>query len=334
MKMRAEELIAILVLSVLTVVALLCGIEYLLTFHSLITSYGNVTNTVFKFLGPIFVSELKKSNTSSYATNASKFYEIYFSLNGSEMAVALNQINAIEIELNNLSRYALGSILFSIFYLFLYFGGLCDKISRKLTKTVFGTILFILNIIIVPSISGFSGLIVVAAIPDVFSTLLYSQTNLGIPLGVIVSIPEILIFGLDLTMLLVLLISEYAYKISENLTKKIETFISNHDMINRDYISGCIGQTKYISSIAYLFNILNDTLSILIKILVIITLGLSISISILAYYNIAFLAFDVILFISAISILISFTSGSLGLDMVLYFLGKALEAREFIPKLF
>ena len=334
MKMRAEELIVILVLSVLTVAALLCGIEYLLTFHSLVTSYGNVTNTVFKFLGSIFVSELKKSNTSSYAANASKFYKIYFSLNGSEMVVALNQIIAIETELNNLSKYALFTILSSIFYLFLYFGGLCDKISRKLAKTVFGTILLILHIVIVPSIFGFSGLIVVVTIPDVLSTLLYSLTNLGIPLGVIVSIPEVLVFGLDLTMFLVLLISEYAYKISDNLTEKIKAFIFNQDKMNRSYISGCIGQTKSISSMAYLFNIINDTLSILIKILVIITLGLSISISILAYYNMAFLAFDVILSISAISILISFASGSLGLDMMLYFFEKALEAREFVSKLF
>lgn len=326
------ELIAILILSAFAIATIFCGIQYILTFYSLLVSYDKSVVSVLKYLGLVFAHELKSNYTSSYTFNTTKFYVIYFSLNASEMDNTLNHANTLLTRLNDLTPYVIFIILFYVFYLLFYFVIPCDLIRHPLAKRIFEYASYFLGLFIV-LIFGSSSAITVIMVQDVFLSLSYSLIHLEIPLNVIVSIPEILIFGLDLAMFLVVFISEYAYKVSENLAEKIKAFISDQ---NRNYtrrVSSCINSVKFIPVLAYLSNIFNDAMSILIKIYAIIGLTLTIGMSLLAYYNEAFLVLDIFLSISSISILVSFASVNISLNLLLYFYAKILEMNEFMPKL-
>ena len=328
MRGKPEELIAVLVLSALAIATMFFGIEYILIFHSILVSYGNSVSSIIKYMGSVFTHELKSSNTSTYTVNTTKFYVIYFSLNDSEINSALNQTAILLSRLNNLSSYMIFTIISYVAYLFSFFIGLCDLITRPLIKKLFGVVLFILSFFILFTF-GIVGLIVVLTFPSVILTLLYSLSPIRVPFDVMNYMPEILIFGLDLAMFLVVFISEYESKISENFMEKIKTYNPKQ---NKEIRTTCQSTIKYFVSAALVLDTIRDTISIIIKIYVIVGLILSISVSILAYYNEAFLALDTILSVSAISFLVSFASTNLGLDVVLYFYVKVIEMIDVVHK--
>ena len=167
--------------------------------------------------------------------------------------------------------------------------------------------------------------------------LTYSIEHLNIPFGLVTSIPETLIFGLDLTLFLVYFLSERISKFEENLITKINAIISmtkkeeknNGNALEqrkeKDNRIGCINEIQDILAISNIFDGFIDILSLLIKLIIVIVLPFSIGMSILAYFNEAFLSLDMVFFVNSILSLVLFGLLILGIDFVLYLYLKALR---------
>ena len=325
MEKRTIELIAISILSILAAFTIISGIEYFLTFRSLLISYDNAVNTIVKHMASTSASVLKnRNNSSSHIINSTEFYTIYFSLNSSEVNTALQQMNTLVNGLPPLSLFIFLTLVFFALYLIAFFRWLCNQI-RSLFRIIFSIILFVLSLITFTVLIS-SGVAFISTSPSALLALAYSLARLTIPSSLVASIPESLIFGIDLALILVTFLSERTSRHAKNSLRKIENLISKAKKdIKLILRLKCLPEVESAISLSYILDRLLDILSTLIRIFVVIILAFSISLSILAYFNEVFLVLDMIFFVNSVQLLALLALLSLSIDTILYFYLRVFE---------
>lgn len=313
------------VLIFLAMCSVISSIEYILTFESAMNNYVSATSIVITHVTSLTSNSTSRMKNSITEHNLTDFYALYISQNRSELDLASQHIENLIDKLNALSNDMILTISFLAGYLILFYGGLCKPIRRQSLASwfAFGLSLWVVAVI-ASSSSAFS-----STGKAVLMITLYSLTHSIIPSGVAVSLPEILVFALDLTLFLIVFLSEYMFKFSENLKERIDNLLK----AKKGVVIECPRVAEHSIVVAQYLDIVIYFFSMLVKILTVIILALSVSLSILAYYNEAFLILGIQFIFGATKILVGFVLLNLGLDLTLYLYFKAMDVSNILPKI-
>lgn len=306
-------------------VSVFSSIEYIWAFESAMSDYVSATSIVITHVTNLASNATSGTNIDTTEYNLTKFYALYFSLNRSELDLASQHIKNLIDKLNTLSHDLTFSISFLAIYLIFFYGGLCKPIRRQLLASwlALGLSLWVAAVI-ASSSSVFSSIT-----PVVFVITLYSLTHLIIPSSVTASLPEILVFTLDLTLFLIVFLSEYMFKFSENLKERIDNLLK----AKKGVVVDCPRVAEHAIIVTQYLDIVIYFISTLTKIMTVIILVFSISLSILAYYNEVFLALATQFIFGATELLVGFVLVNLGLDLTLYLYFKAMDVSDILPKI-
>jgi len=260
------------VVSIIFIIAVIfLVIIYIINLENLFNAYTYTQNSIMKyFLSPQQI----KPNDKSITVNDTASELMYYNVSESELTELIHNTITLTNDISYLLASIAGLIILYILYIFLYF--------RVFIRDLLPSSLFHISFLIAVEVSIITLIplslrpIFLSAIFPILLTFLYALDHL-LPLGSAYSMIDSLIFGLDIFLFVVEFLIE---RVTENEIASIPTTIDK--------------AVKPFHSINVILELVINILKLVIKILVIITFTISIAITFLAYFNIAYLIEDLL----------------------------------------
>jgi len=268
--MKLTKVVVVSTIFIIALLAFLLAI-YFVYLENLFNIYSNIQNSVMEyFLSP----QLIKPNNKSITVNSTTFELMYYNVSKNELTELIHNTITLINDIEYLLAPIVGLIILYVLYIFLYFrvfirnkNLLPSFVFHSLCPTVIEGIL----IIFIPSSLGY---IFLSWFFPFLLSLLYTLDHL-LPLDSAYSMIDSLIFTLDIFLFVVEFLIE---RVTENKIASVPTTIDK--------------AMKLFHSFNVVLEHVIKVLKLLIKILVVITFVISIGITFLAYYNIAYLTED------------------------------------------
>ncbi|WP_390530188.1 hypothetical protein [Sulfurisphaera ohwakuensis] len=299
-------IVPIIIIGIIVTLAVHYLIFYISSFHS----YGNTVKLISSYMSPQLNKILNKvNNTKTYAVNYTAFNIIYYNTSEDELITVINNVSMLAKHIKCTLYDLLGMIVFYAIYIFFFFKFTYKKIPERYKK-IFSVYIPLILALLISIMTASIGYFFIAIIDPILITIFDTLAHL-IPLAYAPSIVDTLVFSLDISLVVIGFLIERVFD-SE-----------------RGEIKGSSDEFEHTFPI---FNELMQfmaNLSILVtKISIVIIIAFSISMSILAYYNIAFLVEYMLFIFSIIRFPIEFALFSLILNTIVYINSKLIGCQR------
>ncbi|BAB67043.1 hypothetical protein [Sulfurisphaera tokodaii] len=270
--------------------------------------YSNTEKLIFSYIFSPLNKTLKNLNSAeTFTANYTVFNIIYYNASEEELDNTIYNVSMLVGDLEYILLDLLAIIGLYAIYIFLFFRSFNNNIKREIIRGIYGIIIpCILYIPILFITITNAILFLVSIIGPLLLTLLNGLAHF-LPLDYASSIVDALIFGLDISLVVIWILIE---RISDNELARIK---DPSDKIELKFFK-----------MSKILEFINNLLVTIVKVSIVILLAFSVSISILAYYNIAFLVEDILFIAKIMEFLICIASLSLILDIIIYINSKAI----------
>jgi hypothetical protein len=265
MKLTKVVVVTIIFIILLAFLVAIYIISLLNSFYAYVYTQNSISKY---FLSP----QLIKPNNKSITVNSTTFELMYYNVSKNELTELIHNTITLINDIEYLLAPIVGLIILYVLYIFLYFRVFIRDLLPSLPfHTLF---LFVVELIIITLIPLTLGYIFLSMTFPILFAFLYVSNHL-LPLDSAYSMIDSLLFGLDIFLFVVGFLIE---RVTESEIPSIPTTI---DKVVKLFHSSNVILEHFI-----------NVLKLLIKILVIITFAISIAITFLAYFNIAYLIED------------------------------------------